>query len=79
MGVADGEDLLDVVLAVDELESAPLVDAEGAEDHVGGASIGRTEYLFGFGEEEVEAGEVFGYGLGEGFAGELRIGGRRGD
>jgi hypothetical protein len=27
MRVADGEDLLDVVLAVDELESAPLMDA----------------------------------------------------
>jgi hypothetical protein len=75
MGVADGEDLFDVMLAVDELESAPLMDAEGAEDHVAGASIGCAEDLFGFDEEEVEAGQVFGYSSGEGFAGARRVGG----
>ena len=79
MGVADGENLLDVVLAVNELESAPLVDAERAEDHVAGTSVGRAEDIFGFGEEQVEAGEMFGDGLGEGFAGERKFGMQRRD
>ena len=64
MSVADGEDLLDVVFAVNELESAPLVDAERTEDHVAGASVGYAEEAFGFGEKQVEMGETFGDGLG---------------
>ena len=36
MGSADGEDLLDVVAAVDELESAPMIDVQGAEDGMRG-------------------------------------------
>lgn len=68
-----------MVLAVNELESAPLVDAEGAEDHVAGASAGRTEDIFGFDEEQVEAGEMFGDGLCEGFARERKFGMQRRD
>jgi len=49
VGLTDGEDLLGVVHAMNELESAPLVDAERAEDHVAGASVGRAEDIFGFG------------------------------
>jgi hypothetical protein len=79
MGVTDGKDLLDVMLAVNELESAPLIDTERAEDHVAGASVSSAEETFGFREKHVEAGEVFGDGVGEGFAREWICGGRRGD
>ena len=74
MSAADGEDLLDVVLAVNELESAPLIDPEWAEDHEAGASAGGAEDSFGFSEEQVEAGEMLGDSLGEGFAGERKVG-----
>ena len=50
--------------AVDELESAPLVDVEWAEDHVAGASADWPEDPFGFREEKVEASKVVGDGLG---------------
>lgn len=51
VGFADGEDLFEVMLAVDELEFTPLLDTERTEDHVGGAWVGDAEQLTGFGTE----------------------------
>ena len=51
MGLANGDDLLEVMLAVDQVEFAPLVDVEWAEDVVGGALACRAEETFGFVEE----------------------------
>jgi hypothetical protein len=76
VNLTDGDDLLDMVHTVNELEPAPLIDAERTEDHVAGAAAGRAEEIFGLGEELVETAEVFGDGLRKSFAGE-RKGGRR--
>ena len=65
VGLADSEDLLDVMAAVDEVEAAPLVNAKWAEDHVGDAAVGAEECL-GFVEELVDGGEARG-----GFGGEI--------
>ena len=58
MDLANGGDLFEMVSAVNELESAPLVDTEGAENVVACALTGAEE-LFGFGAEDVKASEVF--------------------
>ena len=54
---SNGENLPDVMLAVNQMESAPLVDAEWAEDHVRDATA-RTEEVFRFVEEIVDSGQV---------------------
>ena len=51
--LADSRDLFEVVSAVDELEHAPLVDAEWAEDQVAGTST-CAEQAFGFCANTVE-------------------------
>ena len=79
VGLTNGEDLFDVVHAVNELKSAPLVDTERAQHHVAGTSASRAEEIFGFGEEQVETGEVVGNGEDKSFAGEWMRGGRRRD
>jgi hypothetical protein len=68
VGFADGEYLLQVVFAVDELKLAPLVDSEGTECHVAGELAGGAEEFLCFGAEKVELREVVGGGLSEVFA-----------
>ena len=70
MGFADGQNLTDVMPAVDELKFSPLVEAERAKEHVAGATGGGAEDILGFGAELVEVGKTFGGGVGELFAGE---------
>ena len=79
VGFADGGDLFEVVPAVHELKHAPLVDVEWAEDCVAGELAGGTEENLRFREERVEMGEMFGGGVGKGFAGEWVRGGLRRD
>jgi hypothetical protein len=70
VGLADGGYLLEVEPAVAELEEAPLVNAEGAEDDVAGAGLGGTEELVCLDTGAVETCKLLGGGMGELFAGE---------
>ena len=47
MRFADGENLFEVMLAVDKLEFSPLIDVEWSQGHVAGKPAGGTEKLFG--------------------------------
>ena len=70
MCFADGDDLFKVMSTVHKLEHAPLVDIKRAEDSVVRELVRWTEEGLGFGQEQVEMGEVFRCGVGEVFAGE---------
>lgn len=62
MGFADGGDLFEMMTAVDELESAPLLDAEGTENVVRCEAV-VGEQALGLVAEDVESVEmVFGRG-----------------
>jgi hypothetical protein len=63
VGSPDGADLQEVVVSVDEVESAPLVDAERAENHVGSGATG-AEDGFGLGKELIHVDEAGGSLLG---------------
>ena len=54
VGFADRDDLFEVVLAVDELELAPLLNAERAEDHVGDTAFCFSKELAGLDATLVE-------------------------
>ena len=69
VGLANDGDLFEVMFAVYQMKSAPLVDIERAEDVVVDASAPRAEESFRLIEEQIEAGEMVGCGVGEGFAG----------
>ena len=68
MGLADGGDLFEVMLAVNQMKFSPLGDGEWAENCVGGALALWAEESFSFGEEKIELGEVFARGFSEIFA-----------
>ena len=67
MGLADGEDLFQVMFTMNKLKLTPLIDPERAEDHVAGASACGAEEFFGFGAEEIELREMVSCCLGETF------------
>ena len=79
VGFADGEDLLEVMLAVNELKLSPLVYVERPQDGVAGKlAVGPKEF-FGFAAEHIEVSQMFGGGGGEIFAAERVIRRSRGD
>ena len=77
MSGSDGADLPDVVAAVDEVETSPLMDTERPQDDVADGTS-RAEEGFGLGEELVDTGEAYSGFLGKFFAGEWRRAGAEG-
>jgi len=77
VGFADGENLFEVMLAVDELEFSPLVDVERPEGHVAGEPAGCAEDLFCLSTELIEMCQMFGRSVGEFFSAELAVCDRR--
>jgi len=69
VGPADSGDLFEVVLAVDKLKLAPLIDAERAENHVAGASDSSAKEFLCFGAEVIHMRKVLGHSLGKLFSG----------
>jgi hypothetical protein len=67
---ADSENLLQVMLAVNELESSPLIYVERPEDCVARKFAFGPEEFFRFGAEQIEVSQMFGGGGGELFAAE---------
>jgi hypothetical protein len=65
---ADGKDLLEVMLAVNELKLPPLIDVEWSQDGVARKFALGSEECFGFGAEHVEVSQMFGGGSGELFS-----------
>jgi hypothetical protein len=70
MSFPDGENLLQVMLAVNELELTPLIDVEGPECRVARKFAGGPKELFCFDAELIEVTKMFGCGRGELFAAE---------
>ena len=78
MGFADGENLFEMMLAMDELELSPLVDVERPQDHVAREPAGGAEEFFGLSTQMIEMCQMFGRGGGEFFSAEPVVcGGRR--
>ena len=71
MGFADGENLLQVMFAVDELELAPLIDVEGPQGGVARELTGTSKELLCFRTELIEVSQVLGCGNSKLFATEL--------
>jgi len=69
MGLANCGDLLEVMVAVNEMEAAPVRDGERAEDVVGDATSCAKD-LMSFSEEGIEASELLCSGVGEFATGE---------
>jgi hypothetical protein len=74
VGFADGEDLLEVMLAVNQLEFSPLIYVERPENCVAGKFAFGPEEFFRFGAEQIEVSQMFGCGGGERFAAEWVLG-----
>lgn len=78
MSGSDGAYLSDVVAAVDEVETAPLMETERTQDDMADGTS-RAEEGFGLGKHLGDAGEADSGFLGKLFAGEWRRAGRRAD
>jgi hypothetical protein len=67
VGFADGDDLFEVMLSVNELEFAPLLDVHRSENCVAGTLAGVAKERFSLSEKLIEMGETLGSYLGKAF------------